>query len=375
MSSHPLPPDTPGSGPQLPAYFNCIDALRVLAALGVVIFHYHHFYLTDYLARPDLPETDVFPFAPALGWVYDNGYLAVELFWVISGFVFMHVYDSKPTSLRRFALARFARLYPLHLAMLLTVAVMQWISLSQAGHWQIYGNNTLRYFLFQLVMGSHWTHLTSGLSFNGPIWSVSLEIGAYFVFFAALGTLRRFRLLAALLLVSVSWGLPVWPDMMLPLVQTGVFTCAGYFFSGVSLYFVFCFLAARPGLLLGLACGSAVLGWVLYVPGLKGWSLLAASAALILVAGLADIRLGDAGGWLKSMGNISYGLYLVHVPLQMSVLILADLFFDGTRSFAAHPATLPVYLVGSILASVWAFRWIERPARRYLRRVLSPKTA
>ncbi len=352
----------------IPLYFNCIDAIRVLAALAVVIFHYHHFYLADYLDRASIPAKSSFPYAELLEPLFAHGDKAVELFWVISGFVFTHVYLRAPTSLKRFAMARFARLYPLHSFTLLGVAVLQWLSLMQAGHWQIYGNNTAWYFLFQLFMASHWTNLSQGLSFNGPIWSVSLEIGAYFVFFYALTTLRRFGIWAALVLMALSWGFSGGFGLRLPLVQTGVFFCAGYFFCGVALYFLFLQLARKTIYLSGAVLLFGAAGMVAAPLGFKAWTDVAYFCALILLAGLADRHFGARAARLRSIGNISYGLYLVHVPLQMGVLLFADIVFDGTRTFADHPATLPAYLAGSILCAIWAFRYLERPAGQYLRR-------
>lgn len=75
-----------------PNYFNWVDALRGVAAAAVVIFHYQHFFLRDYTSRPQLPDISEFPYTLILSGAYRYGSSAVELFWVISGFVFMHVY-------------------------------------------------------------------------------------------------------------------------------------------------------------------------------------------------------------------------------------------------------------------------------------------
>lgn len=83
---------------------------------------------------------------------------------------------------------------------------MAWV-----GHWQIYGNNDLRHFGLQLVMSSNWTTLSRGLSFNGPIWSVSLELVAYGLFLIALPLLRHFGLIAAVALAAVMWWLWTLP--------------------------------------------------------------------------------------------------------------------------------------------------------------------
>lgn len=177
-------------GPAPPTYFVWVDALRGLAALSVVVFHYHHFYLRDAAGRPDIPETGTFPYAAILDAAYRHGGLAVEHFWVISGFVFAHVYLGRPTTMRAFWVARFARLYPLHLVTLLAVAALQAVSMSATGAWQIYGSNDLRHFLLQVPMASNWSSLSRGLSFNGPIWSVSFELVAYAAFFLSLPLLR-----------------------------------------------------------------------------------------------------------------------------------------------------------------------------------------
>ena len=359
---------------RLPAYFNCIDAIRVLAALAVVIFHYHHFYLADYAARAEVPPTASFPFAGALWPFYRYGFKAVELFWIISGFVFTHVYLQTPTTFYRFAVARFARLYPLHFATLIGVAVLQVASLHWAGHWQVYGNNDLRHFLVQLIMGSHWSTFATGLSFNGPIWSVSLEIGAYFFFICTLPLIRRFRLPAAVALAALAWWIGTWHWTTLRPIQPAVFTCAGYFFTGVVLFFLYAAAVGRGrGALPGLIAACVLAGAVLAANGQGGWSDIAFGAALILLAGLCDLHVGRAGGWLRSAGNLSYALYLVHVPLQMAVLLVADLALGGRRDFADHPLTLPLYLAASLVLAWAVFAWFEHPAGRALRRRLLPQ--
>lgn len=77
--------------------FRSLDGLRGIAALSVVCFHY----------RVYMPE--VWP---------RSAYLAVDLFFLISGFVLSHAYSgrlSASLSVGRFMLARLVRLYPLYL--------------------------------------------------------------------------------------------------------------------------------------------------------------------------------------------------------------------------------------------------------------------
>ncbi|MEM0944837.1 MAG: acyltransferase family protein, partial [Pseudomonadota bacterium] len=116
-----------------PRTFHLLHGARGVAALAVVIFHYNHFYLADHTARDALPAVEAYPYAAILAPIYQHGDFAVELFWVISGFVFAHAYLNRPTSPWRFAVARVARLYPLHLLTLLLVAGLQAASLAFAG--------------------------------------------------------------------------------------------------------------------------------------------------------------------------------------------------------------------------------------------------
>ena len=149
-----------------PSYFAWLDGLRGVAALIVVIFHYHHFYLADWRDRPNIPKPDQFPFSGALLPIYEHGDYAVQLFWVISGFVFAHVYFRRNTNLQGFIMARFARLYPLHFATLMIVLFLQWFSISKVWQWQIYGNNDARHFALQLFFFFKLEHVVAWIEFQ-----------------------------------------------------------------------------------------------------------------------------------------------------------------------------------------------------------------
>jgi len=350
-----------------PQYFNCVDSIRTIAALVVVISHYHHFYLSDFSARDEIPSSQSFPYSELLRPLYDFGGNAVQLFWVISGFVFMHVYAQRPTSPYQFFAARFARLYPLHFATLIFVLLLQTISINYVGHWQIYGNNDTRHFLLQLFMASNWSTLSRGLSFNGPIWSVSLEIGAYVMFFLSLGVLRKFGVLAAVPLAAACWAISIVSPSFIPLVRMSVFECAGYFYSGIILYMLFQKFYSCTAHLSAIYSLSLLASGISVLVGDQRASTVSISWCILLTAALVDLRYGNKIAKLKSVGNVSYSLYLVHVPLQMCVLLVADLFFEGNRGFAQSPFLLPIYLISSVLVSFFVYRFYELPVGRLYR--------
>ena len=177
-----------------PSRIASLDGLRGIAAVGVMIFHFDHFFL---------PQAALTSMSPFMRTILDRAYLGVDLFFLMSGFVMAHVYGQKLSSnwrvhWRNFAIMRFARIYPLFvlttLVMVVTHALahipLSWISFSS------------RSLALQPLLLQVWV----ALSWNYPSWSISTEAAAYafFVFFA--GALVTGRLRTLLLLFA--W--PYW---------------------------------------------------------------------------------------------------------------------------------------------------------------------
>ncbi len=118
------------------AFFSGIDILRALAAVIILIWRYQHFYFTAETKIVDglgVIDRTVQPLYWLLYPIYLHGYWAVGFFWAISGFVFSKVYAGRETPADTFAVARFARLYPLHLVTLITIACLQILSWNLLG--------------------------------------------------------------------------------------------------------------------------------------------------------------------------------------------------------------------------------------------------
>jgi peptidoglycan/LPS O-acetylase OafA/YrhL len=365
-------PTSPFSPEPRTAHFGCIDAMRGVAAICVVIFHYTRFYMP----RADNPVIPVqlsdIPYAALLGPLYAHGEDFVRLFWAISGFVFAHVYWQRDTDARAFAIARFARLYPLHFVTLIFVAIVQIISVQVSGHWQIVGNNDLRHFVLQVFLMDSSLSFSNGNSFNAPIWSVSAEIFVYVVFFATLPLTKRRPFVASLLLAALCFAsLAQRPDGFL--IGHLVFVCGVFFFAGSACYAVYRNLVASMSkllLVITALCATAVFATLT-----ANANLLLLSLSCAVVLGLAALEQGVASRTrlLRFLGDISYSLYLVHIPLQIVVLVIVDAFFGGGRGFAGHLMTLPIYLGGSIWIAYLANVYLEKPVGKWLRNRLSAR--
>ena len=77
---------------------------------------------------------------------------------------------------------RFSRLNPLHIVTLAAVALLQYCYFDRYGAYFVYHINDLQHFMLHLFFASNWQP-DDPLTFNGPVWSVSIEILLYAAFY------------------------------------------------------------------------------------------------------------------------------------------------------------------------------------------------
>jgi peptidoglycan/LPS O-acetylase OafA/YrhL len=331
-------------------HLQSLTPLRGIAALTVVMFH---------LAR-DSGD----PSVPAF---FLRGYLGVDLFFVLSGFVLTHVYvpgflgDASWRSVGAFLWARVARLYPVHLfvaALLVAGGSAQGLS----------GLEVLDNFLLILVP---WPiH-----AINPPSWSLSAEWYAYLLFPLMVGYLWRcngriaaalcFALLLGLDIVvvgvfgnlreiGVGWGAlaRALPEFAVGVITYRAFSdprVAGMWRSDAA------FLAVAASLVLAVE----------FVPndGVVVALLPLLLLAAVSNAGLAARLLNAAP--LRWMGDISYSVYLGQTiafsvaPMMAATGLGPLLGLNGLRAFTVA-ATLAI---GTLI-----YRCVEVPCRTLLRR-------
>ena len=337
----------------VPQYRNSTNFLRGIASLSVLIWHYQHFFYSGQAAF----TPDIQPLFNYLKVFYLNGYFAVQLFWCISGLVLCHAYIGKQqVNLRGYAMARFSRLYPLHITTLLVVAVLQILSKSLFNSYQIYFENDFKHFLLNSFFIQSWG-LQKGFSFNAPSWSVSIEIAVYILFFIFLKTLRRTRLIGSIAMIGF-WTLVTsfYPTIFFS-------ECLSYFLIGVSIWFATSKPTFRKSLLSGFLSSS-----VSYL--LLSHGHLNKAAAIIITLVLTVSLLDRFPKMLnqklfKRFGELTYSIFLWHIPLQL-VIIISVLKFDIDQSIFESPIFLIAFLVTTYAIANISFVYIERPSKNYL---------
>lgn len=336
-----------------------LELLRCVAAFAVLVWHYQHFAFNGNAI--DIVR-NAQPFYVLLRPFYEYGWYGVQVFWSISGFIFFWRYRAAvaggQVSARTFFLLRFSRLYPLHAFTLVLVALLQLVHVARAGHYFVYPHNDAWHFLLQLFLASHWG-LQEGYSFNGPIWSISVEALVYGVFFAGL------RLAGTSLLPHVA-AIALAAGLKLAGLGNSVTDCIGYFYAGglaalltqqgripvlFSLALVVT-LAAPVAAYFLLPASAVELAIMAYAP----WVLYLLAQPLALPAWL--VRLSDTAG------SLTYASYLLHFPIQLVfALALAE------RGIPVYSPMLFLAFIGATgLASWLSFRYLEWPAQQALRR-------
>ena len=347
-----------------------IDLLRFMICLGIVIWHYQHF---SFLGR-SLPGFDVRqqPFYDWFRLFYENGHqFRVQLFWSISGFVLFLAYGraiaGRSIGWRKFFLDRFARLYPLYLLSFGLVVVLQALYLRRNGDYFVYVNNDVLHAALTLVMASNWWPGT-GLSFNGPVWSLSVLVPLYVVFFASVWR----------------WGLSIRVSLAMTVVSSALYTvlpgasvveCAAHFHAGAIGAIVFMrYGSGRYGPALRRLAGVALIGlcvvtwgWgrVVIEPHMHEVLLVAVPILCFASASVRGIPVA-MGRLCQRLGALSYGVYLLHFPLQLTLVLAAQ--WVGSPLPVLSPWLFLVYLGATVLLAQAGFVLCERPARAALLR-------
>jgi peptidoglycan/LPS O-acetylase OafA/YrhL len=342
--------------------FHSIDFLRGIAAFCVVIFHFKNFTMGGAaMMRPPSILNDI----ALLRWldpIRESGSLAVMAFWAISGFVFTSVYSGKQPGAFSFFIKRFARLYPLHALTLLVIALLQIAAIGLLGHFLIYQENDPWSFVLHIFYASDWG-LQHGRSFNFPIWSVSAEILIYAIFWLVV---RFFRL--TLLRLAAIWL--IFEVAAVATHSKDIILCGVFFFGGAITYSIYRLWAVeRLRSLMALASVAFVASLAAGIVGARLpmtlWLLPAIGALLLLLICAEDLGLGRFFRHTKPVGDITYSSYLWHSPIQIAILLGAGLGWWSLNSLFTD-AFFVIYLALIFVVSTASFRWIERPAQRWV---------
>jgi peptidoglycan/LPS O-acetylase OafA/YrhL len=366
-----------------------LDGLRGIAVIWVVAFHF-----------AVLREGDAWVGAlhglPALDALVRSGYLGVDLFFLLSGFLLALPWIAHanaglpPPSTRAFYRRRARRILPAYYVQLVLLFAVVLPLLLGRTYWRkdlyVYLWNGVAHGLF--LQGT--TPLTSGsMGINGALWTLPLEVQFYLLLpFAAPLFLRApRRMLAGAIALSLAWQWAAAHDLA-PLVALELRLGAhwhwaeatvremlaaqlpaflGHFALGIVL--ARAWLARRgrgrwPGAPLAAAAGAALLAvsiaGLVPLPPEHMRIVPLAALALLFYAAVASrakvVALVLGRGPLALAGRISYSAYLCHLPILAA--------WNPRPSIFAGWASLPGFALVLFTVSWISWRWIEQPFLR-----------
>lgn len=336
-----------------------LTGARGLAAWWVVLFH----------LRGSMAQMH-----PAVESAIAKGYLAVDFFFLLSGFVIWLSWGRRfaeggfPVA-GRFLWKRMARIWPLHLFVLACAVAL-------ASVLAVTGRNIDRFPFAELplhvVLLQSWGFVDP-LKWNDPAWSISAEAAAYLLF-PLLAVAVDWRKLPSVVLVgfvaALLFGiLPLCGQDGLgsELQRFAVARCVIQFAAGTAIGALWLRWQGRDRIAIvavALAAGLAA-AWALKLLS-EAQSLPAALACLLLAVGITSNRRGNPLEWapIYRLGEISYATYLGHFLLWFVFKLLL------VQDASDAPAwVLALYVVAVIASSELLYRGVERPAQNWLNRL------
>ncbi|SHL35591.1 Peptidoglycan/LPS O-acetylase OafA/YrhL, contains acyltransferase and SGNH-hydrolase domains [Chitinophaga jiangningensis] len=341
-------------------HYEVLDGLRGIAALSIVVFHLYEFMVPDYTKSP-----------------IGHGYLAVDFFFCLSGFVIGYAYDERALQLglKTFFRNRLIRLHPMViLGSVLGVAgylldpYIGAASVAEAGYFKI----VLAFVCSLLVLPFPWLPgRGNGLfPYNTPVWSLLMEyIINIFYALVLLRTPKRWLLVMlgvsavwiALVARHRGWIITGWDG---PTFTDGFARVFFSFLAGLTVYRFNLMICNRINFLL---LGATLIGVFMFPHFNNDWIIEMILVMLVFPFLLALGAGTTATGWVRSFcvftGRLSYPLYMTHIWM---------VWLFGNYLTARKPGPAEMYLVaaGVVVAAIAlgyvSLRFYDEPLRKWL---------
>lgn len=356
-----------------------LESIRGMYALIVVFYHIRMLNIYSYTS----------PFI-------SNGYLLLDLFYVLSGFVICKYYGDRINSgkdLVNFQFLRFARLYPIHLIFLLFFLSFEIIKYIVSAKYNIltsgsapFSDNSITALIKQLLLVHAIGSPKEIISFNNPSWTISVEFYVYILFGLIVLYLKKFKTLAFIIFTCLTLILMIRNPY--PAFHE-LFRCMTGFFVGCiteklcevikiqfhSHFFIISFLALNA--FIEFKPDNPGFDWIIYII----CSALILSVVLTQGNFLKKIMNSKVLIWL---GAVSYSVYMCHYAVIWTfsqilryVLKRPEVIINGRRySQLSIPETVMAYILVYTVVFIMShilYKKVETPIRERAHQYVAAK--
>jgi peptidoglycan/LPS O-acetylase OafA/YrhL len=363
-----------------------LTSLRFFAAMAIIAFH---FSINNAAMIPSF-----------LYSIVKQGNLAVNFFFVLSGFVLAYNYLDKPVDAQRFWIARFARVYPVYLLALLLSVPAYLTTVAATADYPL--GLTVTSLFAELTLLQAWFPINQCGGINCPGWSISAEAFFYLtfpflgVYLAKVATRRALFAASFIWVIAIAINVPLWL-IYTEMSDTAAKTVFGNIISfnpllNLSAFVVglaagLAFLRRRPVTATAkphqstlLEIGALLLALIVIAySGIPSALLRTGIASPLFALIIYTLALGDgyiarllSYRFLLVLGEASYAIYILQVPLSdwtRKLIAVTPLQHWNT---IAYPALyLPIIIGGSVVS----FYLLEKPIRKKIIALLQSKAA
>jgi peptidoglycan/LPS O-acetylase OafA/YrhL len=326
-----------------------IDLLRFLAALSVVLYHYFfRGYAADSMTNLSFHN---------IGQIFKYGYLGVDLFFIISGFVIS--LSISHGSISKFAISRISRLYPIY-----------WISVSMTFIITLMlgapnFHNYFDQFLWNLTMFQNYMGVEN---IDGVYWSLFVEMKFYIFIIGTCLIVNKIKT------IKLDYFIYIWLILTLLYIPLNrysiirtlntylIFSWSSYFIAGMVFYQIYkSKLSVRYVLLLSVSYIISLYHAVSKLPdmGMKYnttfspiivVSVITLSYLLILLISLGKLNIINLSRFAK-LGLLTYPLYLLHQNIGFIIFNNLEAYFN--KYVIVLATTITIILLSYILATFY----------------------
>lgn len=377
--------------------FLALDSWRGICAVLITLYHLpvlFHFSGSDFM---------------------HGTYLAVDFFFVLSGFVITHSYFkkiNKVADLGNFIIRRIARLWPLHVFMLILLIGYEFLLLgaTKAGIESprgIFENRTSIEAIFTNVFFLHSMGIHDTNTWNLPSWSISVEFYTYMVFALMAVTVKKIWYAASIILVGLSATVLIYISQDNPMYidwayDFGFFRCLMSFFSGSIVYGLYMHFSQQGQKKLQFASlleflAVILLGYFVTFQSKTPLNMLA-PAVFGFTIFIFAFEAGVLSKVIKTkmvnvLGKWSYSIYLTHfllIQIVMSFIVVAEkvfktslkqeIMFFGDPKFVVDFGNMAFndllalgYLAVTLGVSAFTYKYVELKGQTWINNFAKPR--